>query len=199
MTDAGRSVMNIGTQIQTLRKQRGITQETLAAEMGVTVGAVSKWENDITLPDILMICNLADYFQVTTDELLGRKGKNSFMICDDAPFICDTLRELLEKEGYHCVGLAENGIQLHALMNENIPDILFLDIHLVEENGLDLLKEIKQKKIPVRVIMLTADKTEEARQTSIAYGADAYLTKPFLPQHIITTLDTLLCKINEKA
>lgn len=191
--------MNIGTQIQTLRKQRGITQETLAAEMGVTVGAVSKWENGITLPDILMLCNLADYFQITTDELLGRKGKSSFMICDDAPFICDTLRELLEKEGYHCAGLAEDGAQLHDLMNENIPDILFLDIHLAEENGLDLLKEIKQKKMPVKVIMLTADKTEEAKQTAVAYGADAYLTKPFLPQQIITTLSSLLYKINEKA
>ena len=101
--------MNIGTQIQALRKQQGITQETLAAEMGVTVGAVSKWENNITLPDILMLCNLADYFRVTTDELLGRSSKSTFMICDDAPFIRDTLGELLAKEGYHCAGLAENG------------------------------------------------------------------------------------------
>ena len=190
--------MKIGTQIQTLRKQLGITQEALAAEMGVTVGAVSKWENDITLPDILMLCNLADFFQVTTDELLGRNGKNTFMICDDAPFICDTLRELLEKEGYHCAGLAENGVQLYSLMEEKIPDILFLDIHLAEENGLVLLKEIKQRKMPVKVIILTADKTEETMQTAIAYGSDAYLTKPFLPQQIITTLGTLLCKINEK-
>lgn len=183
--------MNIGTQIQALRKQQGITQETLAAEMGVTVGAVSKWENNITLPDILMLCSLADYFQVTTDELLGRNGKSTFMVCDDAPFICDTLRGLLEKEGYHCAGMAENGAQLHALLDEKIPDILFLDIHLAEENGLALLREIKQKKMPVKVIMLTADNTEETMQASINYGADAYLTKPFLPQQIITTLDTL--------
>ena len=183
--------MNIGTQIQALRKQQGITQETLAAEMGVTVGAVSKWENNITLPDILMLCNLADYFRVTTDELLGRNSKSTFMICDDAPFIRDTRGELLAREGYHCVGLAENGTQLHALLDEKIPDILFLDIHLAEENGLTLLKEIKQKKMPVKIIMLTADNTEEAMQTATAYGADAYLTKPFLPQHIKTTLDTM--------
>lgn len=183
--------MNIGTQIQALRKRQSITQETLAAEMGVTVGAVSKWENDITLPDILMLCNLADYFHVTTDELLGRGRKSTFMICDDAPFIRDALRELLEREGYHCAGLAENGAQLHALMDEKIPDILFLDIHLAEENGLTLLKEIKQKKMPVRVIILTADNTEEAMQTAVAYGADAYLTKPFLPQQIIATLDKI--------
>lgn len=181
--------MNIGTQIQALRKRQGITQETLAAEMGVTVGAVSKWENGITLPDILMLCNLADYFHVTTDSLLERNRKNTFMVCDDAPFICDTLRELLEREGYHCAGLARNGTQLHTLMDETIPDILFLDIHLTEENGLTLLKEIKQKKMPVRVIILTADNTEETMEIAIAYGADAYLTKPFLPHQIISALD----------
>lgn len=183
--------MNIGTQIQALRKKQGITQETLAAEMGVTVGAVSKWENDITLPDILMLCSLADYFQVTTDELLGRNRKSSFIICDDAPFIRDTLRELLEKEGYNCIGIAENGAGLHTLLDQEIPDILFLDIHLGEESGLTLLKEIKQKEMPVKVIMLTADKTEKIMQTATSYGADAYLTKPFLPQHIITALERL--------
>lgn len=60
--------MNIGKNILEQRKQKNITQE----ELGVTAAAVSKWENGYTLPDILMLCALADYFGVTTDELLGR-------------------------------------------------------------------------------------------------------------------------------
>ena len=64
--------MNFGKTILDLRKQKNITQEELAAELGVTAAAVSKWENGNTLPDILMLCALADFFQVTTDELLGR-------------------------------------------------------------------------------------------------------------------------------
>ena len=64
--------MNIGTTILALRKKHSITQEALAAELGVTAAAVSKWEKGYTLPDILMLCALADYFKVTTDELLGR-------------------------------------------------------------------------------------------------------------------------------
>ena len=67
--------MNFGKILSELRKQKNITQEVLAAELGVTAAAVSKWENGNTLPDILMLCALADYFQVTTDELLGRKPK----------------------------------------------------------------------------------------------------------------------------
>jgi transcriptional regulator with XRE-family HTH domain len=64
--------MNIGTKILELRKQKNIKQEELAAELGVTAAAVSKWENGYTLPDIMMLCALADFFEVTTDELLGR-------------------------------------------------------------------------------------------------------------------------------
>ena len=64
--------MNLGSKILELRKQKNVTQEELAAELGVTAAAVSKWENGYTLPDILMLCALADYFAVTTDELLGR-------------------------------------------------------------------------------------------------------------------------------
>lgn len=64
--------MNLGNKINELRRSRNITQEALAAELGVTAAAVSKWEKGYTLPDILMLCALADYFGVTTDELLGR-------------------------------------------------------------------------------------------------------------------------------
>ena len=66
--------MNIGSNILNLRKRKNITQEALAAELGVTAAAVSKWEKGYTLPDILMVCALADFFGVTTDELLGRSG-----------------------------------------------------------------------------------------------------------------------------
>lgn len=183
--------MNIGTQIQTLRRQKGITQEILAAEMGVTVGAVSKWENDMTLPDVLMLCSLADYFKVTTDQLLGRTHKGTFAVCDDAPFICTAIKGIMEKEGYFCVGLTEDGTHLRTVFGENIPDILFLDVHLAGENGLELLKEIKESYASTKVIMVSADNTEETLRTATSYGADGYVIKPFLPQHIMVAVDRL--------
>ena len=64
--------MNLGNKILELRKQKNVTQDELAAELGVTAAAVSKWENNYTMPDVLMLCALADFFSVTTDELLGR-------------------------------------------------------------------------------------------------------------------------------
>ena len=64
--------MELGKKIYELRRERGVTQEELAAELGVTAAAVSKWEKGNTLPDVLMVCAIADHFGVTTDELLGR-------------------------------------------------------------------------------------------------------------------------------
>lgn len=61
--------MNIGNKIRELRKQRGITQEQLAESIGISFQAVSKWENNIALPDITLVPVLASYFGVSMDEL----------------------------------------------------------------------------------------------------------------------------------
>ena len=61
--------MNIGYKIKELRKSRGLTQEQLANSLNVSFQAVSKWENDIALPDISIIPALARYFGVSMDEL----------------------------------------------------------------------------------------------------------------------------------
>ena len=90
--------MNIGNTILQLRKDKNVTQDALAAELGVTAAAVSKWENGYTLPDILMLCALADYFQVTTDELLGRTAKP-----DEAIVLAET-----EELGQKISALLEN-------------------------------------------------------------------------------------------
>ena len=61
--------MNIGNKIRELRKQRGITQEQLADSIGISFQAVSKWENNIALPDISLAPILASYFGVSMDDL----------------------------------------------------------------------------------------------------------------------------------
>ena len=61
--------MNIGNKIKELRKQCGVTQEQLADSIGVSFQAVSKWENNIALPDITLAPALASYFGVSMDVL----------------------------------------------------------------------------------------------------------------------------------
>ena len=80
--------MEIGRKIKALRLQKGITQETLAGEIGVSAQAVSKWENETTLPDIQLLPLLSVYFGVSIDEL--------FAMTDDAHF--ERIDHMLENE-----------------------------------------------------------------------------------------------------
>ena len=62
--------MNLSDRIQYLRKARGISQEGLADQLGVSRQAVSKWESEQSMPDLDKIISMSDYFDVTTDYLL---------------------------------------------------------------------------------------------------------------------------------
>ena len=63
----------LGTMIAELRKQHGMTQLELAEKMGVTDKAVSKWERDLSCPDINSIPNLAEILGVSVEELMQIK------------------------------------------------------------------------------------------------------------------------------
>lgn len=58
------------------RKERGLTQESLAERLGVTFQAVSKWETDAGMPDVSQIVPLANAFGVRTDVLFGLEGRD---------------------------------------------------------------------------------------------------------------------------
>ncbi|MCM1365103.1 MAG: helix-turn-helix domain-containing protein [Faecalibacterium sp.] len=62
--------MTIAERIQSLRKSRGLSQEELAEQIGVSRQAVSKWESDQSMPDIDKIMAISDFFGVSTDYLL---------------------------------------------------------------------------------------------------------------------------------
>jgi len=64
----------INLKIAELRKRKGITQQELADVLGVSFQTISKWETGVTMPDLSILPTLADFFCVTTDELLGLKA-----------------------------------------------------------------------------------------------------------------------------
>lgn len=66
--------MTLGAQIALLRKQKNITQEALAQQLGVTNQAVSKWESEQCCPDVTLLPKLADIFGISMDELFGRSA-----------------------------------------------------------------------------------------------------------------------------
>ena len=80
--------MNIGTTIKKLRREKEMTQETLAEYLGVSVSAVSQWESEKTMPDLSLIAPLCNLLDITSDELLGinlaQKQKKIDALCEEA-------------------------------------------------------------------------------------------------------------------
>lgn len=64
--------MTTGAILAQLRKERDVGQKEVATYLRVSVGTVSNYENNVHSPDLTTLCRLADYFNVTTDYLLGR-------------------------------------------------------------------------------------------------------------------------------
>lgn len=66
----------LGMKIASLRKEHGMTQADLACQMGVTDKAVSKWERDLSCPDVNTLPKLSEIFQISVDELMQGKEIN---------------------------------------------------------------------------------------------------------------------------
>ena len=69
--------ITLSENIKTFRKERKMTQEQLAEALGVTVGAIHKWEKDLSTPDLSLIFAMADLFGTSTDVLLGYQWRNT--------------------------------------------------------------------------------------------------------------------------
>ena len=68
-------LISIGENIKKLRAERGVTQEQLAEHLAITYQSVSKWENNVTAPDLQFIPMIAEYFEVSIDELFKQNMK----------------------------------------------------------------------------------------------------------------------------
>ena len=93
--------MTIGKNIAELRKSSGMTQEQLAELLGVSPQSVSKWENEVTMPDIMLLPVIAGCFDITVDELYGagkRAEKRKAVDYDEIPeMLYDTIIELTQR------------------------------------------------------------------------------------------------------
>lgn len=68
---------DLASNIRAFRKERGLTQEQLAEVFGVTVGAVHKWENGMSTPELPLILEIADFFDTSLDVLIGFEARDN--------------------------------------------------------------------------------------------------------------------------
>lgn len=100
------------------------------------------------------------------------------MIADDHVMIREGIKQLLEFDGdIEIIAEANNGEECIELLESFIPDVLLLDINMPGKNGIETLKEIKNKKMPVKILILTVHNEVDYLIKAIDIGIDGYLLK----------------------
>ena len=104
------------------------------------------------------------------------------LVVDDDAMVAELNRSFIgQVPGFHCVGTASTLQQAREfLFNSDTPiDLMLLDIYMQQENGLDLLPELRQAQSAVEVIIISSAADAENIKTSLHYGVVDYLIKPF--------------------
>jgi DNA-binding response OmpR family regulator len=111
------------------------------------------------------------------------------LVIDDDPDIRDLLRTALEEHGLRvqCAPDGEVGV---AKALSGTPDLVIVDMMMPRASGFHVLERLKQQhRLPVPVIMLTANDSDHQRAYAECVGVDAYLNKPVRPAQLFQTVD----------
>ena len=111
------------------------------------------------------------------------------LIVDDEPQIGEVLSAYLEREGFETL-VRETVAGATAELEGGLPDLLILDITLPDGSGLDILRSVQERSVPV--IMLTARAEEVDRIVGLELGADDYITKPFSAREVVARVRAVM-------
>lgn len=123
------------------------------------------------------------------------EGKSSILVVDDEKGPREALRMIL-KNRYEVV-TAENAIRALEFIKETTFDVAIVDIKMAGMDGLQLLRQIKEIKPEIEVILMTAYASLETARGALQYGALDYLIKPFDHKDVITTVEKGILKRGE--
>lgn len=102
------------------------------------------------------------------------------MIAEDDPMVREINSRFLERvEGFNLYKSVSNLKEAKKYILDKKPDLILLDVYLPKENGIDLLKWIRNQEIEIDIILITADKSIKRIEEAFRYGVVDYLIKPF--------------------
>jgi two-component system, OmpR family, alkaline phosphatase synthesis response regulator PhoP len=115
--------------------------------------------------------------------------EQKILIVDDEPHIrmlIEQTLEELEDEGVEFL-TAENGELALEIIQQESPQLVFLDVMMPKMNGMEVCRKVKKELLlnDVFIVLLTAKGQELDRQKGSEVGADIYMTKPFDPEAIL--------------
>lgn len=118
----------------------------------------------------------------------------NILIIEDDKVLCNELFTLLKNNNYNPTIL--NDYNIESILKIN-PNLILLDINLPNINGKEILKNLRLKS-DIPVIMLTSLDNDLEEVTSITYGADDYITKPYNPTILLLRINNILKRYKSK-
>ena len=113
------------------------------------------------------------------------------LICDDEEGIRESLKLILS-DHYDLI-ISQDGTQcLECLQNSKDIGLVLIDIKMPKRNGLEIIKEIKEKYPEQKIIVVTGYRSVETATEAIRLGACGYIVKPFKAQEILATVKSQL-------
>lgn len=120
------------------------------------------------------------------------------LIVEDSVVIAEGLKKILSSKGF-AVDLFHSGEQaLHAIQTQQF-DLLLLDLGLPDCDGLQILRDFRQAKRNLPVLIISARASLEERILGLNEGADDYLCKPFEPEEVVARVHALLRRATSRA
>lgn len=113
-------------------------------------------------------------------------------LLDDHTIMRDGLRAVLEPSGYQVVGESANPTQALAEIQRLHPEILLLDLNLGERSGFELLTEMRQRKLPTRIIVLTMSAQPRHVAQALRFGALGYVLKGTSAAELSQAIDAVM-------
>ena len=113
------------------------------------------------------------------------------LLVEDEPEIQSFLQQPLANEGYE-VDVAKDGRTAIQLSSENKYDVLIVDLGLPDQDGIDLILQLRRSGMSSPVLILSARRSVDDRVKGLEQGGDDYLTKPFALAELLARLRNLL-------
>ena len=116
------------------------------------------------------------------------------LVADDASFMRQMIREIVEMEGHEVVAEASDGIEAIDQFKNHHPDVVTMDIVMPRRSGIDAVKAILEFDPAARVVMCSALGQETLVTEALQAGAQDFIVKPFKPDSVVNTLKKVLEK-----
>ncbi|MBR5161327.1 MAG: response regulator [Thermoguttaceae bacterium] len=119
-------------------------------------------------------------------------NNKTILIVDDDPEIIESVKIALQSEGY-TVFYARDGNQGLALAERENPDLIILDMMMPKRSGFLVLEKLRRtRRVPIRIIMVTANEGNRHKSYAETLGVDDYIRKPFAMDRLLDSVNRLL-------